>query len=98
MGKDNPPAHEAYNQIQSFLETIKADADIKTKIAVMDKVLETFLTKDKINEMIWDAIKDHDANIEKINKNRIQWGPIIQSVVIAVVIAAITAFVIKGMA
>lgn len=97
MGKEDPKVVDTYSQIQAFLQTVKDDADFKTKIALMEKDLETFLTEAKINKMIWKAIKDHGEGIENINKNRIQWGPIIERIVTAVITVIITALVIKGM-
>jgi len=96
MTEDSPRVKDAYSQMKLFLEQAKEESDLNHKIELLKKDLENFVKETKINDMIKSAIEEHDKNIEKANQNRIKWGPIIQSVVTAVLIALITALVIKG--
>ena len=86
MGEDAPKVNEAYSQMKIFLEQAKEESDLKTKILLMEKDLENFVKDTKISEMIKKAIEEHD---QSANKNKIQWGPIIQAVIIALIVGGV---------
>ena len=96
MTDDPPKVNEAYLQMKLFLEQAKEESDLKTKFLLMEKDLENYVKKDKIYHMIKIAIEEHDKNIEKANKNKIQWQTILERVLTWAIIAIITAFLIKG--
>lgn len=97
MTEDSPRVKEAYSQMQVFLEQAKKEADLKTKFLLLEKDLENFCKESKINDMIWAAIKENQESQDKLKSSGIQWGPIVERIITAIVIAGITALVIKGM-
>lgn len=96
----HPKLPDTYSQINDFMEDLKKGADFNTRLLLMQQSLEAeYLKKEKIDEKIWEAITKHQKNIDKIQisgeKNRINWTAIVQALIIAVLTAAVTAFLIK---
>ncbi len=101
MPPKNPKLPEVHTQINDFLENIKKDAQLNTQLLLIQQSLEnSYVKRDKITKMIWDAIEIHQKNVDNIeksgNENKLNWTAIIQSVIIAALSAAATAFVLKG--
>ena len=82
MTEDAPKVNEAYDQLKLFLAKAKEESDLKTQFLLLQQSLENYAKKDKIYEMIKKAIEEQ-------NKNRIQWGPIIQAVITAIIVGAV---------
>jgi hypothetical protein len=98
MPSNQPKIKETYQEINSFLQEVKAQADINQKIALLQKDLENYIKEIDINNMIWAAIKENNESLEKSSPKRINWGGIILNVAVAVITALIIGLVMKGAA
>ena len=97
MNRELPAINDTYRQLHSFLENAKQEADMNTRLLLLQQDLGNYVKKDKIDEMIKEAIKQHDLSAENAKKGQIQWGGIFERIIITVIIAGIVALVIKGM-
>lgn len=97
MNRELPAVNDAYRQLSSFLENAKKEADLNTKFLLLEQAMGNYVKKDKIDKMIKEAIKQHDEDAENAKKGQIQWGGIFERIITTVIIAGITALVIRGM-
>jgi len=97
MADDEPKITDTYKQMTQFLKMAAEEADLKTKFLLMEKDLENYVKKDKIYHMIKNAIEEHDKTIEKANKNKIQWAPILERGLTTLIIGIIMYFIMRGM-
>jgi hypothetical protein len=93
--KPNSPT-ETYNQISGLLEEMKAAAKFDTRLSLLEQDRENYVKETDIHKMISYKINKYDEEQVKKEKNGIQWGAIIQQLVIGAVSCLITYFLING--
>ncbi len=87
---ETPSPAETFTQISKLVEKLNKEADFNTRLSIIEK---THKNGEAIDLMIWARIKKNQENLEK---NKINFNAIIQSVIIAVTTAMIVTYLMKG--
>lgn len=95
---------ETVTHLKGLLAQLTSDADFDKRVA---KIEDNYYNSREIDDMIWNRIKVHQANQDKIKaavesekqKNdldNINWTAIIQTVIAALIIGLITYMINRG--
>lgn len=98
MPAKQPKIHEAYSDIRGFMEDVKEQSLFNTRLSLLERDCQDFKNNEQIDDMIWDRIKIHQKNRDKIEKtaekHSVNWTLIIQQAIAGAIIALVTAFLV----
>lgn len=108
--KDDESQAEKYAEIVQLMQKLNQEADFNTRLTACQKeiiiITEHYVKREALDEMIWDRIKTHQKNEDKIkaegekaekkvSNNKIKWNVIIQGVIITVAAGIILAYLLN---